>query len=383
MAGAPVFQAIQHPELDTLGVVAIRDFLKKRARYLLLVAQSNKTDGVNVMPITVVVSIDPELLQNLIDMEEIDAESVDDCTDESVLEYLESTQERSASVTAEYVKAKVLAKVSIAMSENLVLLVTKAVVDYYSLHRNLRLDFTNDKPKKSVEHLVSVIKPATLKALIESKLEMDMSEFKKDFLEFVSYLGKMAIINDEHCHVVIYKKTGDSDMKNTGEGSEAGSRSSGHNSGESSHGGASNKASDRDRTKSGHGRSSDSTGTRKQSAREPPPFLNTKKCAGEKHYLSDCPHTERTKIFSCFQSTRKRGMPTRRRQTSKLSATTERRRTTEMARPRISRQRILESRSQYWQTQALTTLLYRAVLWRTQGSVASLSRSRCCRSPSC
>jgi hypothetical protein len=50
-------------------------------------------------------------------------------------------------------------------------------------------------------------------------------------------------------------------------------------------------ASDRDRTKSRLGRSSDSTGSGKQSAREPPPCLNTKKCAGEKHYLSECPHT--------------------------------------------------------------------------------------------
>jgi hypothetical protein len=50
--------------------------------------------------------------------------------------------------------------------------------------------------------------------------------------------------------------------------------------------------SDRDQTKSGHGRSSDSTGTEKQSVREPPPCLNTTKCAGEKPFLSDCPHTE-------------------------------------------------------------------------------------------
>jgi hypothetical protein len=63
--------------------VAIRDFLKKRARYLRLVAQNNKADGVNVTPITVVASIDPELLENLIDMEEIEAESVDNCTDEA------------------------------------------------------------------------------------------------------------------------------------------------------------------------------------------------------------------------------------------------------------------------------------------------------------
>jgi hypothetical protein len=100
MAGAHMFQAIQHPELDTLGLVAIRDFLKKRARYLRLLAQNNKADGVNVTPITVMAWIDPELLENLIDMETIDAESVDDCTEESVMEYLESTQERYASVTA-------------------------------------------------------------------------------------------------------------------------------------------------------------------------------------------------------------------------------------------------------------------------------------------
>jgi hypothetical protein len=65
----------------------------------------------------VVASIDPELLESLIDMEEIDANTVDDCTDESVMEFLESTQERDASVTAEFVKAKVLAKVMFAMLE--------------------------------------------------------------------------------------------------------------------------------------------------------------------------------------------------------------------------------------------------------------------------
>jgi hypothetical protein len=109
MAGAHMFQAVQHPELDTLGSVAIRDCSKKRARYLRLVAKNNKMHGVNVTPITVVASIDPELLENLIDMGEIDAESVEDCTDENVVEFFESAQERDASVTAEFVKAEVLA----------------------------------------------------------------------------------------------------------------------------------------------------------------------------------------------------------------------------------------------------------------------------------
>jgi hypothetical protein len=128
-----MFQVVQHQELDTLGLVAIRDFLKKRARYLWLVVQNKKADGVNVTPITAADSIDPELLEDLIDLEKIDADLVNDCTDESVLKYLESTQERDAFVTAEYVKAEVLAKASFTMSGKYpALRVTKAVADFYS-----------------------------------------------------------------------------------------------------------------------------------------------------------------------------------------------------------------------------------------------------------
>jgi hypothetical protein len=44
-----------------------------------------------------------------------------------------------------------------------------------------------------------------------------------------------------------------------------------------------------------------------QSDREPPPFLNTKKCAAEKHILSDCPHTGKEKahvLLSEYKKTR-------------------------------------------------------------------------------
>jgi hypothetical protein len=47
-----------------------------------------------------------------------------------------------------------LAEVTFAMSEkDPALLLMKAVVDNYSLHRNMRLDFINGKPQKAVEHL--------------------------------------------------------------------------------------------------------------------------------------------------------------------------------------------------------------------------------------
>jgi hypothetical protein len=117
----------------------------------------------------------------------------------------------------------------------------------------------------------------------------------------------MAIIHDEHCHVVEHKNTGDSGMKNNGKSSDAGSRSSEHNPEGSAYGDGTNKATDRDRTKSGHGRSSDSAGTGKQSAREPLPCLNTKKCAGEKHYLSECPHTEKDKAIVLLSEYKNKG----------------------------------------------------------------------------
>jgi hypothetical protein len=214
--------------------VIILNFLKKRARYLRLVAQNNKADGFNVPPITVVASIDPELLENVIDMEKIDADSVDDSNDESVMEYLKSTQERDVSVTGEYVKAQVLEKVSFTMSEkDPALRVTKAVADYHSLHKSLRLDFIDGMPKTAVEHLVSVIKPATLKTLLKSKQEIDKSDLKKEFLEFVAFLEKTSIINDEHCHMVDPENTGDSKTNNTTKGSYAGGRKSGQSPGNS------------------------------------------------------------------------------------------------------------------------------------------------------
>jgi hypothetical protein len=58
---------------------------------------------------------------------------------------------------------------------------------------------------------------------------------------------------------------------------------------------------------SGHGRSSESTGTGNKSAREPPPCLNTKKCAGEKHYFTGYPNTESYEaivLFSEFKNKR-------------------------------------------------------------------------------
>jgi hypothetical protein len=56
----------------------------------------------------------------------------------------------------------------------------------------------------------------------------------------------------------------------------------------------------------GYGRSSDSAGIGNQSAREPPPCLNTKKCAGEKHNLSDCLHTGKDEAMALLSEYKKK-----------------------------------------------------------------------------
>jgi hypothetical protein len=61
--------------------------------------------------------------------------------------FLESTQDRCMSVTAEFVTAEVLAKVTFTISDKKpALRVMKAAAAYYSLHI---LDFIDGKPKKA------------------------------------------------------------------------------------------------------------------------------------------------------------------------------------------------------------------------------------------
>jgi hypothetical protein len=109
-----------------------------------------------------------------------------------------------------------------------------------------------------------------------------------------------------------------------------------------------------------------------------------KKCAGEKYYLSDCLYTSKDEAIFLLSEYEKKIDADRKKETIfKKRATTDQRLTTDMASPHISRRRISESRSRHWQTKAQAIQIYRAVLWRTKGSVDSLSRLRCCQSPSC
>jgi hypothetical protein len=64
------------PKLEKIGFGDVRDVLKNRARYLLLVVKKIKADGVNVMDVA---SVYPKLLEYLEDTGKInDATTVDE-----------------------------------------------------------------------------------------------------------------------------------------------------------------------------------------------------------------------------------------------------------------------------------------------------------------
>jgi hypothetical protein len=169
---------------------------------------------------------------------------------------------------------------------------------------------------------------------------MNMLKIKLDFLELVGYLKKMDIIHDEHCRVVEHMNTGDSGMNNTGKAATLAAAVL-DTTLEEAH-----IEVPATRRLTVNERSPDMEGCRTRLALE--------SSRPESRRLASTPRSVRarsttcltvltlgrTKLWPCCPSTRKRGIPTRRRRTLRLWATTERRRKTEMARPRISRQRI-------------------------------------------
>jgi hypothetical protein len=283
-----MFQMVAHPELNKLGQVAIRDFLKLRARYLLLVKEKNKADDVNITPTTVVASLDSDLLENLAAKGKIkDAKSAEECTDENVLAYLKSTQTKDSTMTVDDRKNEVRNKAVFHMAENdPALRVTKEIGEYLTLYRNLKLDLVKNKPKRAVEHIVSVIKPTTLKSIVESDLELDKSDLKKDFFKFIEYFEAIAIVHDRHGRPDTTKNGGGNAAYENG--SMNSSRSSGRGKSSGGNGNKHKKLDNSDTSKV-----SDNGGKANRSTEhQAPTCLNVKKCPGKRHYVSDCPNTK-------------------------------------------------------------------------------------------
>jgi hypothetical protein len=172
---AHVFQPVVHPELTRVGQAPIQVFLQARDRYLLIIQEANKTAGVQMTPTTVMASMDPDLLLNLIDLGEIQGvSSLANCNDDAVIKHLQGTQDQNPQLTAEDLEREVKAKVQYRLSEkNPELRVTSAVGDLLTLLRRINMkNFIKDNPKKAIKLVVTILQPSGFKELIESDLAL-------------------------------------------------------------------------------------------------------------------------------------------------------------------------------------------------------------------
>jgi Holliday junction resolvasome RuvABC DNA-binding subunit len=129
--------------------------------------------------------------------------------------------------------------------------------------------------------------------------------------------------------------------------------------------------------------SSESTGTGKESARDPPPCLNTKKCAGETHYLSDCPQTGKDEAMVLLPEYKKKWEANKKEASFKTLgnniATTE---NMDVQTAYLTAENLGVKVTVLADTGSEYSALPRSDV-EDSSSVAFFSSARCCRSPSC
>jgi hypothetical protein len=144
-----------------------------------------------MIPAKLVSCIDPDLLENLVCLEEIEGcDDVDKVTDDNLEAWIKkSLGEVSKHTTTDDIAFMVLRKIRTNMQENdSSVRVNQLVSDYLTLSREQGWMLVKDQPKLAIKHLLSVVKPAQLKEVCENDLLLDQIELRKDFYVFLKHL---------------------------------------------------------------------------------------------------------------------------------------------------------------------------------------------------
>jgi hypothetical protein len=198
MSSASKFEvAAIAPELLKLGQIELYKFSKAWKRYINLCKERNAVlpEGQKTVPATLVSCIDPDLLENLVYLEEI--EGCDD-VDKVINANLEAWMKKSLGevaklTTTDDIASMVLRKIRTNMqNKDSCMRVNQLVSDYLTLSREQGWTLVKDQPKLAIKHLLSVVKPAQLKEVCEKDLLRDQIELRKDFYGFVKHIRKTA-----------------------------------------------------------------------------------------------------------------------------------------------------------------------------------------------
>jgi hypothetical protein len=166
------------PELLTLGHIELYKFAKAWKRYVNLCKERNSVlpEGQKMVPATLVSCIDPDLLENLVCLEEIEGwTDADEVVDADLDEWMKKSLDEVAKLTTtDDIAAMVQRKVRTHMQEkDSTMRINQLVSDYLTLSREQGLTLVEDQPKLAIKHLLSVVKPAQLKEFCENDLQLD------------------------------------------------------------------------------------------------------------------------------------------------------------------------------------------------------------------
>jgi hypothetical protein len=156
------------PELLKLGRTELYKFSNAWKRYINLCKERNAVllEGQKMIPATLVSCVDPDLLENLVCLEEIEGcTDVDEVTDANLEAWMKkSLGEVARLTTTDDIASMVLRKLRTNMQEKgSSMRVNQLVSDYCTLSCEQGWTLLKDQPKLAIKHLLAVVKPPQLK----------------------------------------------------------------------------------------------------------------------------------------------------------------------------------------------------------------------------
>jgi hypothetical protein len=165
----PIVANIEHPVLKRLGKSNIRKFLIDRDTYVREIEErSSQDNGAVGRPVSLTFSIDPQVLESLVDLRQFGAEvaAVAEVTDAVLLDWLEKHRDyKKDSFSASQVQTIVARSLRINMAEkDCEQRIIMLFADYQSLLRqNCLAWLVKDNTKMAITHLTNALKPSILK----------------------------------------------------------------------------------------------------------------------------------------------------------------------------------------------------------------------------
>jgi hypothetical protein len=152
-------------------------------------------DG-DIVAVSITSTIDPDLLENSLIMGLFKpVVTMDALTDDVVMTYLQSTQDKGALLSADDLLTQIKAKCTCNLAEqDPDLRISQLVSSYLTTLRKCRMaDLFKDSHKLATEHLWELIRPDGLRNILKDDRELHFKALKKDFVGFVTHYRERAV----------------------------------------------------------------------------------------------------------------------------------------------------------------------------------------------